>query len=152
MATTTTNYGLTKPEGSDFYDIGVQNDNMDIIDKQMKANAKDIAQLNSEYTILMNGNIQDSGLKILSLGNKILLQGVCYLPFDFDQTTPVCTIKKNGTNIKSSDDQSGLVTPIYIDGETNHSVIICKKGSSEFYPNSTLKAGYWFVSALFLVD
>ena len=48
MATKTTNYGLTKPEGSDFYDIGVQNDNMDIIDKQMKANAKDIAQLNSE--------------------------------------------------------------------------------------------------------
>ena len=50
MATTTTNYGLTKPEGSDFYDIGVQNDNMDIIDKQMKANAKDIAQLNSDFT------------------------------------------------------------------------------------------------------
>ena len=48
MATTTTNYGLTKPEGSDFYDIGVQNDNMDIIDKQMKANAKDIVQLNSD--------------------------------------------------------------------------------------------------------
>ena len=48
MATKTTNYGLTKPEGSDFYDIGVQNDNMDIIDKQMKANAKDIAQLNSD--------------------------------------------------------------------------------------------------------
>ena len=60
MATTTTNYGLTKPEGSDFYDIGVQNDNMDIIDKQMKANAKDIAQLNSdlnnriEFTIFSN--------------------------------------------------------------------------------------------------
>lgn len=48
MATKTTNYGLTKPEGYDFYDIGVQNDNMDIIDKQMKANAKDIAQLNSD--------------------------------------------------------------------------------------------------------
>ena len=48
MATKTTNYGLTKPEGSDFYDIGVQKDNMDIIDKQMKANAKDIAQLNSD--------------------------------------------------------------------------------------------------------
>lgn len=48
MATKTTNYGLTKPEGSDFYDIGVQNDNMDIIDKQMKANANDITQLNSD--------------------------------------------------------------------------------------------------------
>ena len=48
MATKTTNYGLTKPEGSDFYDIGVQNDNMDIIDKQMKANANGIKQLNSD--------------------------------------------------------------------------------------------------------
>lgn len=48
MATKTTNYGLTKPEGSDFYDIGVQNDNMDIIDKQMKANANAITQLNSD--------------------------------------------------------------------------------------------------------
>lgn len=53
MATTTTNYGLTKPEGSDFYDIGVQNDNMDIIDTQMKANAKDIAQLNSDMQSLI---------------------------------------------------------------------------------------------------
>lgn len=32
------------------------------------------------------------------------------------------------------------------------SEIICKNGSSEFYPNSTLKAVYWFVSVLFLVD
>ena len=47
MATKTTNYGLTKPDGADFYDVDVQNDNMDIIDKQMKANANDIAQLNS---------------------------------------------------------------------------------------------------------
>lgn len=57
MATKTTNYGLTKPEGSDFYDIGVQNDNMDIIDKQMKANAKDIAQLNSDLRYNHSRNI-----------------------------------------------------------------------------------------------
>lgn len=48
MATKTTNYGLTKPDGADFYDVDVQNDNMDIIDKQMKANAKGIEQLNSD--------------------------------------------------------------------------------------------------------
>lgn len=48
MATKTKNYGLTKPDGADFYDVDVQNDNMDIIDKQMKANANDIAQLNSD--------------------------------------------------------------------------------------------------------
>ena len=61
MATKTTNYGLTKPEGSDFYDIGVQNDNMDIIDKQMKANAKDIAQLNSDIAGLQFDVIHLSG-------------------------------------------------------------------------------------------
>lgn len=48
MATKTTNYGLEKPDGTDFYDVDVQNSNMDIIDKQMKANANDIAQLNSD--------------------------------------------------------------------------------------------------------
>lgn len=52
MATKTTNYGLTKPDGADFYDVDVQNDNMDIIDKQMKANANGIEQLNSERAFL----------------------------------------------------------------------------------------------------
>ena len=36
MATKTINYGLTKPEGSDFYDIDVHNGNSDIIDAQLK--------------------------------------------------------------------------------------------------------------------
>ena len=36
MADKTTNYNLTKPSGEDFYDVKVQNDNMDIIDGQLK--------------------------------------------------------------------------------------------------------------------
>ena len=36
MATITTNYGLTKPGENDYYDIGVQNANMDIIDEALK--------------------------------------------------------------------------------------------------------------------
>ena len=48
MATKTMNYGLEKPDGTDFYDVDVQNSNMDIIDKQMKANANAITQLNSD--------------------------------------------------------------------------------------------------------
>ena len=36
MANKTTNYNLTKPSAEDFYDVNVQNDNMDIIDAQMK--------------------------------------------------------------------------------------------------------------------
>ena len=39
MANKTTNYKLTKPLESEFYDVGVQNENMDKIDTQMKANA-----------------------------------------------------------------------------------------------------------------
>lgn len=36
MATVTTNYGLTKPAPEDFYDIGVHNSNMEIIDAELK--------------------------------------------------------------------------------------------------------------------
>lgn len=61
MATKTTNYGLEKPDGTDFYDVDVQNSNMDIIDKQMKANANAITQLNSDYdTIIVGTSITTS--------------------------------------------------------------------------------------------
>lgn len=36
MADKTTNYGLTKPSSEEFYDVQVQNDNMDIIDEELK--------------------------------------------------------------------------------------------------------------------
>lgn len=39
MGTQTTNYNLTKPGVDDFYDISVSNNNMDVIDLQMKNNA-----------------------------------------------------------------------------------------------------------------
>lgn len=61
MATKTTNYGLTKPDGADFYDVDVQNNNMDIVDEQMKANAKGIEQLNSDISGLQFDVIHLSG-------------------------------------------------------------------------------------------
>ena len=36
MAEKTTNYNLTKPSADDFYDVGVQNGNMDIVDGELK--------------------------------------------------------------------------------------------------------------------
>lgn len=36
MADKTTNYNLTKPSADDFYDVGVQNGNMDIVDAELK--------------------------------------------------------------------------------------------------------------------
>ena len=35
MASKTTNFNLTKPSAEDFYDVQVQNDNMDIIDAEL---------------------------------------------------------------------------------------------------------------------
>lgn len=73
MATKTTNYGLTKPDGADFYDVDVQNDNMDIIDKQMKANANDIAQLNSDYdTIIVGASVSTVSQTISHYGGRKL--------------------------------------------------------------------------------
>lgn len=73
MATKTTNYGLTKPDGADFYDVDVQNDNMDIIDKQMKANANDIAQLNSDYdTIIVGTSVTTTSQVINHYNNRKL--------------------------------------------------------------------------------
>ena len=61
MATKTTNYGLEKPDGTDFYDVDVQNSNMDIIDKQMKANANAITQLNSDKENKSNKIFKNNG-------------------------------------------------------------------------------------------
>ena len=73
MVTKTTNYGLTKPDGADFYDVDVQNDNMDIIDKQMKANANDIAQLNSDYdTIIVGTSVSTTSQTINHYGDRKL--------------------------------------------------------------------------------
>lgn len=41
----TTNYNLKKPDGTDNYNIEHQNDNMDIIDAEMKANSDKIDNL-----------------------------------------------------------------------------------------------------------
>ena len=43
MATTTDNYGLTKPLSTDYYDIEIQNGNMDAIDQALKENVDGVA-------------------------------------------------------------------------------------------------------------
>ena len=73
MATKTTNYGLEKPDGTDFYDVDVQNSNMDIIDKQMKANANAITQLNSDDdTIIVGTSVSTTSQTINHYGDRKL--------------------------------------------------------------------------------
>lgn len=63
MATTTTNYGLIKPAGTDKYDISVFNGNADKIDAQMKKNADAIAAVPNTYETKANAitNLSASG-------------------------------------------------------------------------------------------
>ncbi len=49
MSSETTNFGLIKPDEDEFYDIQVQNENMDKIDQQLKENADNIASANEAF-------------------------------------------------------------------------------------------------------
>ena len=60
MANKTPNYNLVKPLESEFYDVGVQNENMNKIDAQMKANAdaiKDLQDGQSGKADLVDGKV-----------------------------------------------------------------------------------------------
>ena len=60
MANKTPNYNLVKPLESEFYDVGVQNENMNKIDAQMKANAdaiKDLQNSQSWKADLVDGKV-----------------------------------------------------------------------------------------------
>lgn len=54
MATLTTNYGLSKPEYGDTADIGVINEDMDLIDAQMKTNADAAASATADAAAATN--------------------------------------------------------------------------------------------------
>ena len=82
MATKTTNYGLEKPDGTDFYDVDVQNSNMDIIDKQMKANANAITQLNSDLNNRIEFTITSIDSKYAFTGNSYKHNGKIHRSWD----------------------------------------------------------------------
>lgn len=50
MATQTTNYNLTKPDGTDNYDIGVHNTNSDIIDSALAQIAAGLSTLSTKFS------------------------------------------------------------------------------------------------------
>lgn len=65
MANKTPNYNLVKPLESEFYDVGVQNENMNKIDAQMKANAdaiKDLQDSQSGKADLVDGKVPTAQL------------------------------------------------------------------------------------------
>ncbi|QHI72905.1 hypothetical protein [Aminipila terrae] len=72
MATTTTNYGLTKPAATEYYDIEIQNSNMDKIDTQMKQNADNM--LKKDGSVQMTGVLKTVGGGTVGLpANQIVM-------------------------------------------------------------------------------
>ena len=84
MANKTTNYGLTKPLPEEFYDVGVQNDNMDIIDTQIKAldpkSATAKTTLADADTIPLNDSAASSALKKITWANIKTVLGNVFAP------------------------------------------------------------------------
>lgn len=106
MAEQTPNYGLTKPDSEDFYDVEVQNSNMDIIDGALKDSEKQltehfadynqkIKQLNKGRCLIqsdVNTLIPQATAKQIDL-SAIIVNETFY---QFDGTTSTLKFKKNG--------------------------------------------------------
>lgn len=81
----TTNYNLKKPEGTDFYNIENENDNMDIIDAELKEHDDAISELNTNGLVYRGNSLTDANNANLSPGvYQIGAQGsVANIPSDF---------------------------------------------------------------------
>lgn len=78
MAEYTKNYRLQKPGQDDFYDIDVQNGNMDLIDAAMKENADNVAAHTHS-----TGDVGITyGTESLVAGESALANGKIYLRYE----------------------------------------------------------------------
>ena len=76
MATSTPNYGLIKPGGSDAPDLPGLNPNWDKVDLELKKNADNIGLLdvrhgNTDVQIGFNCNINDRGYRLVPVYNGV---------------------------------------------------------------------------------
>lgn len=104
MANKTTNYKLTKPLESEFYDVGVQNENMDKIDTQMKANADAIEALQegqSGKADLVSGKVPAEQLPAMNYDTKGTAQTKVN-EHNLDQTAHPYLLNQIGTCVEAA--------------------------------------------------
>ena len=104
MANKTTNYKLTKPLESEFYDVGVQNENMDKIDTQMKANADAIEALQegqSGKADLVGGKVPAEQLPNMNYDEKGTAQTKVN-EHNLDQTAHPYLLNQIGTCVEAA--------------------------------------------------
>ena len=103
MANKTTNYKLTKPFESEFYDVGVQNENMDKIDTQMKANADAVEALQkgqSGKADLVDGKVPAEQLPNMNYDPKGTAQNKVS-EHNLDQTAHPYLLNQIGTCVEA---------------------------------------------------
>lgn len=104
MANKTTNYKLTKPLESEFYDVGVQNENMDKIDTQMKANADAVEALQkgqSGKADLVDGKVPAEQLPNMNYDPKGTAQNKVN-EHNLDQTAHPYLLNQIGTCVEAA--------------------------------------------------
>lgn len=92
MPSKTTNYGLIKPNEDEFYDVQVQNGNMDIIDHQMKSNADGLGKI-GKLTDLQTSNkstLVSAINEVFQAGNSVKNDVVTAL-LSIDPSLPITT-------------------------------------------------------------
>ena len=148
MATTTKNYGLTKPAGTDKYDIGMFNANADKIDAQMKANADAIATkqatITGGATSITSANLTASRALVSDGSGKVAVSAVTSTELGYldgvtsaiqtqlngklasTGTAPKATADANGNNIANTyETKANAITGLDISGK----VITYTKGN-----------------------
>lgn len=104
MANKTTNYKLTQPLESEFYDVGVQNENMDKIDTQMKANADAVEALQkgqSGKADLVDGKVPAEQLPNMNYDPKGTAQNKVS-EHNLDQTAHPYLLNQIGTCVEAA--------------------------------------------------
>ena len=104
MANKTTNYKLTKPLESEFYDVGVQNENMDKIDTQMKTNADAVEALQkgqSGKADLVDGKVPAEQLPNMNYDPKGTAQNKVS-EHNLDQTAHPYLLNQIGTCVEAA--------------------------------------------------
>lgn len=116
MANKTTNYGLTKPLSSEFYDVEVQNSNMDIIDSKLKeldpTSASTKTTLVDADTIHLNDSAASNKQKKITWANiKTLLANA------FAAKSHASTHKTGGSDAINASDIGAVPTSRTINGK-----------------------------------
>ncbi len=66
MATSTSNYNLTKPSPEDFYDIEVQNENLEVIDQKLKELETGVDQVREGFEGHLGDYVRNAGFGVTS--------------------------------------------------------------------------------------